>query len=173
MKKKFTMLFAALLACVGVMAQKAHQRVSHEGWVVTALNEAGVSGNEGGVAFIADDNAATFYHSNWSSNYTDGNGVNKGKDGLQAFMVELPHSLSDLSLITYKGRSDNNTSGWARGVRVYVYETLPEGWPAGGLSSLGYTDKEALLASTNANLGTAAFDNTAKLWENNRNQKLV
>ena len=155
------------------MAQKAHQRVSHDGWVVTALNEAGVYVNEGGVAFIADDNAATFYHSNWSSNYTDGNGVNKGKDGLQAFMVELPTSLSDLSLITYKGRSDNNTSGWARGVRVYVFETLPTGWPAGGLSSLGYADKEALLASTNANLGTAAFDNTAKLWANDRTQKLV
>ena len=155
------------------MAQKAHQRVSHDGWVVTALNEAGVYGNEGGVAFIADDNAATFYHSNWSSNYTDGNGVNKGKDGLQAFMVELPASLSDLSLITYKGRSDNNTSGWARGVRVYVFETLPEGWPAGGLSSLGYVDKQALLASTNSNLGTAAFDNTAKLWANDRTQKLV
>ena len=155
------------------MAQKAHQRVSHDGWVVTALNEAGVYVNEGGVAFIADDNAATFYHSNWSSNYTDGNGVNKGKDGLQAFMVELPTSLSDLSLITYKGRSDGNTSGWARGVRVYVFETLPTGWPAGGLSSLGYADKEALLASTNTNLGTAAFDNTAKQWANDRTQKLV
>lgn len=175
MRKKFTLLLVSLLACVGVMAQKAHQRVSHEGWVVTALNEAVVYGNEGGVAFIADDNAATFYHSNWSSNYDDGNGVNKGKDGLQAFMVELPHSLSDLSLITYKGRSDNNSSGWARGVRVYVYETLPVGWPAGGLSSLGYADKEALLASTNANLGTAAFDNTAeaKLWTNDRTPKLV
>ena len=155
------------------MAQKAHQRVSHDGWVVTALNEAGVYGNEGGVAFIADDNAATFYHSNWSSNYTDGNGVNKGKDGLQAFMVELPASLSDLSLITYKGRSDNNTSGWARGVRVYVFETLPEGWPAGGLSSLGYQEKETLLSKENSNLGTAAFDNTAKLWANDRTQKLV
>ena len=75
--------------------------------------------------------------------------------------------------ITYKGRSDNNTSGWARGVRVYVFETLPTGWPAGGLSSLGYVDKQALLASTNTNLGTAAFDNTAKLWANDRTQKLV
>ena len=172
--KRFTLILSLLVAMVTTaMAQKAHQRVSHDGWVVTALNEAGVYVNEGGVAFIADDNAATFYHSNWSSNYTDGNGVNKGKDGLQAFMVELPTSLSDLSLITYKGRSDNNTSGWARGVRVYVFETLPTGWPAGGLSSLGYADKEALLASTNANLGTAAFDNTAKLWANDRTQKLV
>ncbi len=172
--KRFTLILSLLVAMVTTaMAQKAHQRVSHDGWVVTALNEAGVYGNEGGVAFIADDNASTFYHSNWSSNYTDGNGVNKGKDGLQAFMVELPTSLSDLSLITYKGRSDNNTSGWARGVRVYVFETLPTGWPAGGLSSLGYKDKQALLASTNTNLGTAAFDNTAKLWANDRTQKLV
>ena len=155
------------------MAQKAHQRVSHDGWTVTALNEAVVYGNEGGVAFIADDNAATYYHSNWSRNYDDGNGINEGKDGLQAFMVELPTSLSDLSLITYKGRPDGNTSGWARGVRVYVYETLPTGWPENGLSSLGYKDKEALLASTNTNLGTAAFDNTAKLWANDRTQKLV
>ena len=172
--RKFTLIFTLLVAMVTTaMAQKAHQRVSHDGWVVTALNEAGVYGNEGGVAFIADDNAATFYHSNWSSNYTDGNGVNKGKDGLQAFMVELPASLSDLSLITYKGRSDNNTSGWARGVRVYVFETLPEGWPAGGLSSLGYQEKETLLSKENSNLGTAAFDNTAKLWANDRTQKLV
>ena len=128
--KRFTLILSLLVAMVTTaMAQKAHQRVSHDGWTVTALNEAVVSGNEGGVAFIADDNAATFYHSNWSSNYTDGNGMNKGKDGLQAFMVELPTSLSDLSLITYKGRPDNNTSGWARGVRVYVFETLPTGWP--------------------------------------------
>ena len=172
--KRFTLILSLLVAMVTTaMAQKAHQRVSHDGWTVTALNEAVVSGNEGGVAFIADDNAATFYHSNWSSNYTDGNGMNKGKDGLQAFMVELPTSLSDLSLITYKGRPDNNTSGWARGVRVYVFETLPTGWPEGGLSSLGYVDKQALLASTNTNLGTAAFDNTAKLWANDRTQKLV
>ena len=172
--KRFTLILSLLVAMVTTaMAQKAHQRVSHDGWVVTALNEAGTTGNEGGVAFIADDNASTFYHSNWSSNYTDGTGANKGKDGLQAFMVELPTSLSDLSLITYKGRSDNNTSGWARGVRVYVFETLPTGWPAGGLSSLGYEDKQALLASTNTNLGTAAFDNTAKLWANDRTQKLV
>ena len=172
--KRFTLILSLLVAMVTTtMAQKAHQRVSHDGWTVTALNEAGVSGNEGGVAFIADDNAATFYHSNWSSNYDDGNGVNKGKDGLQAFMVELPSVMDDLSLITYKGRSDNNTSGWARGVRVYVFETLPTGWPAGGLSSLGYEDKQALLASTNTNLGTAAFDNTAKLWANDRTQKLV
>ena len=172
--KKFTLIFSLLMAMVtAAMAQKAHQRVSHDGWTVTALNEAPVYGNEGGVAFIADDNASTFYHSNWSSNYTDGNGLNKGKDGLQAFMVELPTSLSDLSLITYKGRPDGNTSGWARGVRVYVFETLPTGWPAGGLSSLGYVDKQALLASTNTNLGTAAFDNTAKPWANDRTQKLV
>ena len=174
--KKFTLVLSLLVAMVTTaMAQKAHQRVSHDGWTVTALNEAvyDANGKEGGVNYIADDNAATFYHSNWSSNYEDGNGINKGKDGLQAFMVELPTSLSDLSLITYKGRPDNNTSGWARGVRVYVFETLPTGWPAGGLSSLGYADKEALLASTNTNFGTAAFDNTAKLWANDRTQKLV
>ena len=171
--KRFTLILSLMVAMVTTaMAQKAHQRVSHEGWVVTALNEAGVYGNEGGVAFIADDNAATFYHSNWSSNYDDGNGVNKGKDGLQAFMVELPTSLDDLSLITYKGRSDNNGSGWARGVRVYVYETLPGGWPENGLSSLGYKDKEALLSKDNANLGTAAFDNTDSAWDNDRTQKV-
>ena len=174
MKRTFTFLFAAMLVCVGAMAQKAHQRVSHEGWVVTALNEAGTYGNEGGVAFIADDNPATFYHSNWGGGYDDGtSGKNKGQDGLQAFMVELPHSLSDLSLITYKGRSDNNNSGWARGVRVYVYETLPTGWPEKGLSSLSYKDKEALLAKDNANLGTAAFNNTEKPWTNDKSQKLV
>ena len=172
--KRFTLILSLMVAMVTTaMAQKAHQRVSHEGWVVTALNEAGVYGNEGGVAFIADDNAATYYHSNWSSNYEDGNEVNKGCDGLQAFMVDLSTSLSDLSLITYKGRSDNRDSGWARGVRVYVYETLPTGWPANGLSSLSYTEKEALLSKDNANLGTAAFDNTGKLWANDQTQKLV
>ncbi len=174
--KRFTLILSLMVAMVTTaMAQKAHQRVSHEGWVVTALNEADydANGKEGGVNYIADDNAATFYHSNWSSNYNDGNGVNKGKDGLQAFMVELPTSLDDLSLITYKGRSDNNGSGWARKVRVYVYEILPEGWPEKGLSSLGYKDKEALLASTNTNLGTAAFNNTEKPWANDRTQKLV
>ena len=174
--KRFTLILSLMVAMVTTaMAQKAHQRVSHEGWVVTALNEADYASNgkEGGVNYIADDNPATFYHSNWSSNYDDGNGVNKGKDGLQAFMVELPTSLDDLSLITYKGRSDNNGSGWARGVRVYVFETLPTDWPAGGLSSLGYADKQALLASTNENLGTAAFDNTGKPWANDRTQKLV
>lgn len=62
--KKITSFMLMLLCAMTAMAQKAHQRVSHEGWVVTALNEAGVYGNEGGVAFIADDNAATFYHSN-------------------------------------------------------------------------------------------------------------
>ena len=171
--KRFTLILSLMVAMVTTaMAQKAHQRVSHDGWVVTALNEAGRSNNEGGVAFIADDNASTFYHSNWSSSYTDGNGVHKGKDGLQAFMVELPTSLSDLSLITYKGRSDGNGSGWARGVRVYVFETLPTGWPAGGLSSLGYADKEALLASTNEKLGTAAFDNTNSAWDNDQTQKV-
>ena len=171
--KRFTLILSLLVAMVTTaMAQKAHQRVSHDGWTVTALNEAVVYGNEGGVAFIADDNTATFYHSGWSSNYDDGNGVNKGKDGLQAFMVELPDVMDDLSLITYMGRSDGNSSGWARGVRVYVFETLPTDWPEKGLSSLGYKDKEALLASSNTNLGEAAFDNTASAWDNDRTQKV-
>ena len=172
--KKFTFVFSLLVMLVTTaMAQNIQLPISHDGWVVTALNEAVTSGNEGGVAFIADDNAKTFYHSNWSSNYADGNGVNKGKDGLQAFMVELPEVVGDLSKITYTGRSDNNTSGWARGVRIYVYETLPEGWPADGLSSLSYQQKETLLASTNAALGTAAFDNTAEesLWADDRTVK--
>ena len=172
--RKFTLFLASLLVAIGAMAQKAHQRVPHTNWVVTALNEAGTSGNEGGVAFIADENPATFYHSNWSSNYSDGNGVNKGKDGIQAFMVELPSVMEDLSLITYKGRSDNNTSGWARGVRVYVYETLPTGWPEKNLNELSYTEKEALLAKENNTiLGTPAFDSNSQLWANDRTFKLV
>ena len=62
--RKITLFLSLMVAfATTAMAQKAHQRVSHEGWVVTALNEAGVVGNEGGVAFIADDNAATYYHS--------------------------------------------------------------------------------------------------------------
>lgn len=172
--KKFTFVFSLLVMLVTTaMAQNIQLPISHDGWVVTALNEAVTSGNEGGVAFIVDDNAKTFYHSNWSSNYADGNGVNKGKDGLQAFMVELPEVVANLSKITYTGRSDNNTSGWARGVRIYVFETLPEGWPADGLSSLSYQQKEELLASTNAALGTAAFDNTAEesLWADDRTVK--
>lgn len=170
--KKFTFVLSLLVMLVTTaMAQKAHQRVSHDGWVVTAPNEATTNGNEGGVAFIADDNAKTFYHSNWSSNYDDGNGVNKGKDGLQAFMVELPTALSDITFISYRGRSDNNSSGWARGVRIYVYETLPTGWPADGLSSLNYTQKEELLKSDNANLGEPAFDNNESLWANDRTTK--
>lgn len=171
--KKFTFILSLLTLFVATAgAQKAHQRVSHDGWIVTALNETPASGNEGGVAFIADDNAQTFYHSDWKSSYDDGNGVEKGKDGLQAFMVELPTALTDISFISYKGRSDNNTSGWARGVRIYVYETLPTGWPAGGLSSLGYTEKEELLAKTNtAVLGEPAFDNNESLWANDRTTK--
>ena len=174
--RKFTFVFSLLLMLVTTaMAQEILLPISHEGWTVTALNEAGTYGNEGGVAFIADDNAKTFYHSNWSSNYDDGNGVNKGKDGLQAFMVELPEKVSNINRITYAGRSDNNGSGWARGVRIYVYETLPEGWPADGLSSLSYQQKEALLASTNTALGTAAFDNTAEesLWAENITKKIA
>lgn len=153
------------------MAQNILLPVSHNGWVVTALNEAGVYGNEGGVAFIADDNAKTFYHSHYGSAY-EGRTAKKGADGIQAFMVELPE-VANIAKITYTGRSDNNTSGWARGVRIYVYETLPEGWPADGLSSLNYEAKEALLASTNAALGTAAFDNTEESlwWADNRNVK--
>ena len=146
--------------------------ISHEGWTVTALNQAGVYGNEGGVAFIADENAKTFYHSDYNAKY-EGRDAKKGQDGLQAFMVELPNAVSNIKRITYTGRSDNNTSGWARGVRIYVFETLPEGWPADGLSSLSYDAKQTLLASTNAALGTAAFDNTAEesLWANDRTKK--
>ena len=171
--KKFTLILSLMVAMVTTaMAQKAHQRISHEGWVVTALNQSGTSGNEGGVSFIQDDNASTFYHSDWGSNY-DGRSGKKGGDGIQAFMVELPEVKTDISLITYKGRSDNNTSGWATKVRVYVYETLPTGWPEGGLSSLSYDAKEALLAKTNEALGTPAFNNDNQQWENNRTTKLV
>ena len=168
--RKFTFVFSLLLMLVTTaMAQELLLPISHKGWIVTALNEAGFSSNEGGVAFIADDNAKTFYHSNWSSTYQDRSEM-KGKDGLQAFMVELPNAVN-IKRITYAGRSDNNTSGWARGVRIYVYETLPTGWPADGLSSLSYDAKEALLTNTEV-LGEPAFDNTEEgLWDNNRTKK--
>ena len=172
--KKFTLILSLLVAMVTTaMAQKAHQRISHEGWVVTALNESSTSGNEGGTAFIQDDNASTFYHSDWGS-YYDGRSEKKGGDGVQAFMVDLSEVKTDISLMTYKGRSDDRTSGWARGVRVYVYETLPTNWPANGLSSLSYDEKEALLASTNTEvLGEPAFNSNNQLWANDRTTKLV
>ena len=165
--RKFTFVFSLLLMLVTTAtAQKVLLPISHEGWKVTALNEAGVYGNEGGVAFIADDNAKTFYHSDYNAKY-DGRDAKKGQDGLQAFMVEFPEVVSDILAITYTGRSDKS-SGWARGVRIYVFETLPDGWPA-DLSSLSYDAKEDLLSKDN--LGTAAFDNTAKMWDNDRTKK--
>ena len=167
--KKLTLILSLLVTMVTTaMAQNVYlQKINHVNWVVTALNEAGTSGNEGGVAYIADADPKTFYHSNWSSNYTDGNGVNKGKDGLQAFMIELPMEYSDISKITYTGRSDksgDNPSGWATKVRIYFYQTLPEGLPT-ALSALTYAEKEALLAASNTTvLGEPTFNNNENPW---------
>ena len=163
--KKLTLILALLVTMVTTaMAQNVYlQKINHVNWTVTALNEAGTSGNEGGVAYIADADPKTFYHSNWNSNYTDGNGVNKGKDGLQAFMIELPMEYSDISKITYTGRSDksgNNPSGWATKVRIYLYQTLPADLYAKALSALTYEEKEALLAASNTTvLGKPVFNN--------------
>ena len=168
--KKLTLILTLLVAMVTTaMAQDVYlQKINHVNWVVTALNEAGTSGNEGGVAYIADADPKTFYHSNWSSNYTDGNNVNKGKDGLQAFLIELPMEYSDISKITYTGRSDksgNNPSGWATKVRIYLYQTLPADLSAKALSALTYAEKEALLVASNTTvLGEPVFNNNDNPW---------
>ena len=168
--KKLTLILALLVTMVTTaMAQNVYlQKINHVNWTVTALNEAGTSGNEGGVAYIADADPKTFYHSNWNSNYTDGNGVNKGKDGLQAFMIELPMEYSDISKITYTGRSDksgNNPSGWATKVRIYLYQTLPADLSAKALSALTYAEKEALLVASNTTvLGEPVFNNNNNPW---------
>ena len=143
--------------------------IPHTKWNVTALSEANTSGNEGGVAFLKDENASTFYHSNWSVGYSDGtSGKNKGQDGVQAFMVEMPEVLS-FDKITYTGRSDNGNN-WATKVRIYVYETLPAGLTT-DLSSLTYTQKENLLGKSNSTLGTPAFDNNNSPWASDRTLK--
>ena len=172
--KKLTLILALLVAMVTTaMAQDVYlQKINHVNWVVTALNEAGTSGNEGGVAYIADADPKTFYHSNWGSNYEDGtNDVKKGRDGLQAFMIELPMEYSDISKITYTGRSDksgNNPSGWATKVRIYLYQTLPADLSEKALSALTYAEKEALLVASNTTvLGEPVFNNNSNPWASN------
>lgn len=164
MRKKFTMLLASLFLVMGTSVAQVYQKVPHAKWTVTAFNQAGTVGNEGGVAFIQDENPQTFYHSNY-------NGSQPGKDGLQGFMVDMGSVVSDITKITYTGRSDNNTSGWARKVRIYLYESLPDGVPA-DLSTVAHADKNTLFAKENATLGTAAFDNNESgEWADNRNLK--
>ena len=142
MRKKFTMLLAALFLVMGTSVAQVYQKVLHKEWTVTAPNQSGTNGNEGGVAFIQDENPKTFYHSDWG-------GSQFGKQGLQGFMVDMGSVVSDITKITYTGRSDNNTSGWARKVRIYLYESLPDGVPA-DLSTLSHEDKESLFAKGNA-----------------------
>lgn len=156
------MLLASLFLCMGMMAQ-VYQKIPHIEWEVTALNEAGVQGNEGGIAFLKDENPATFYHSDYSSSYSDGNsGKKKGQDGLQAFMVKLPRTMS-FDKITYAGRS-NGSNNWATKVRIYVFTELPAEWPTESsehkqLNAMTFTEKQNLLKRDNTILGTPAFDN--------------
>ena len=177
--KKLTLILALLVTMVTTaMAQTIYeQKIHHINWTVTALNEAGTSGNEGGVAHIADADPKTFYHSNWGSNYEGGtNDVKKGRDGLQAFMIELPMEYSDISKITYTGRSDksgNNPSGWATKVRIYLYQTLPADLSEKALSALTYAEKEALLVASNTTvLGEPVFNNNDNNpWASNSDVK--
>lgn len=177
--KKILLSLALLLTSVGVWAQRL-QPVSHSQWTVTAPNETPQqsNGTEGGTAYIKDNLTTTFYHSDWKSNYENGtSGNNKGQDGTQAFMIELAEEYSDIIQVTYAGRSDNRTSGWARKVRIYVLSALPEAWPVedGNKKAFGsftYAEKEALLARpddvNSGPLGTPAFDNfTQGVWPNN------
>ena len=98
--KRFTLILSLLVAMVTTAMAQTYQRVSHSDWVVTALNESSQNVNEGGVAFIQDNNAKTFYHSDWGS-YYEGRTEKKGGDGLQAFMIELPNSVEGLAMISY------------------------------------------------------------------------
>ena len=180
--RKITSLLMLLCVFVVTAWGQGLRPISHQYWTVTALNEAGTSGNEGGVAFIKDDLPATFYHSNWGGGYEGGTtGKNKGQDGVQAFMIEMPWELSDIKQITYAGRSDNNNTGWVTKARIYVFQTLPEAWPKNGttpkaLSALTYAEKEALLGrpaadATDLPLGEPAFDNYDAAWSSNREMR--
>ena len=173
--KRFTLILSLLVIMVTTaMAQTTYeQKIPHALYKVTALNEAGTSGNEGGVAFIEDNDPATFYHSNWSGSYDGGtSGKTKGQDGIQAFMVELPVEYTDVTKITYTGRSNGNeNAGKAKKVRIYTYTTLPEGL-ATNLSSLTYAEKEELLKKENNTiLGDPAFDNNENPWAADRTEK--
>ncbi len=159
--KKLLLLFAVMLSTLGAWAE-VYQKVPHTKWTVTAPNQSATNGNEGGVAFIEDENPSTFYHSDWG-------GSQPGKNGLQGFLIDMAEEMTDIYKITYTGRSDNNTSGWARGVKIYLYNTLPDGLPA-ELNTLSHDDKETLFANE-AVLGTPAFDNTQSPWANDRTLK--
>ena len=159
--KKLLLLFAVMLTTVSAWAQ-VYQKVPHTKWTVTAPNQSGTNGNEGGVAFIKDENPSTFYHSDWG-------GSQPGKNGLQGFLIDMAEEMTDIYKITYAGRSDNNTSGWARGVKIYLYNTLPDGLTA-ELNTLSHDDKETLFKNEGV-LGTPAFDNTQSPWANDRTLK--
>lgn len=170
-------MLAVMLTTVGAWAQ-VYQKVPHTKWIVTALNEAGTSGNEGGLAFLKDENPETFYHSDYSNTYSDGtSGKKKGQDGLQCFMVDMAEVFS-FDRITYAGRS-NGGNNWATKVRVYAFEELPSGWTKDGdtykaLSALTYTEKEELLKKENNTvLGTPIFDNNDAAWASDRNIKTI
>ena len=155
------MLFCAFVGTALAQGSTTLVRVSHDGWVVTAQNQYGsASGNEGGLDFIADENPQTFYHSDWSGN-------KDGQNGTQGFLVEMAESVSDICKITYAGRSDNNASGWASKVRIYVYDELPA--ELASLSNLNVGEKNALFAN-NEVLGTPVFNNSENPWDKDDKQ---
>ena len=170
--KKLTFILSLLMVfATTAMAQETYEQIIFK-TKVTACNESGVSGNEGGVDFIWDNNPKTFYHSDWGSTY-EGHSEKKGGDGLQAFLVELPIVHTNITKITYAGRSDGKTSGWAKKVRIYAYtdETFPENFTK-NLHELSYDKKQDLLKRENNEvLGEPAFDNNESPWEGNTNLK--
>ena len=142
-----------------------YKQVSRSNWTVTAFNETPIQGNgvEGGVSFIEDQDTKTFYHSAWG-----GTNVSWGDDGIQGFLIELPEA-TNIDRLTYAGRSDKNNSGWATQVRIYVYNSLPEGFPV--LKNLTTTEKNSQFARGQEWLGTPAFDNYDKAWAKDLNLK--
>ena len=142
-----------------------YQKISHSNWDVTAFNETPIQGNgiEGGVTFIEDEKANTFYHSAWG-----GTNANWGDDGIQGFLIELPEA-TNIDRLTYAGRSDGSNSGWATKVRIYVYDKLPDGFPV--LNQLTKDDKNKNFARGQAWLGTPAFDNYNNAWAGDKNLK--
>ena len=169
--KKLLLTLAVLCGTVSAWAQ-VYQKVPHANWKVSAPNEAATSGNEGGVAHLVDENASTFYHSDWAGTYTDGTqGKYKGQDGLQCFMVEMPETYS-FDRISYAGRSDNGNN-WATKVRIYAYEVLPAVLDGVVLKDLTFAQKEDLLKK-DGQLGTPIFDNNEEgVWAGDRNVKTV
>ncbi len=141
-----------------------YKQVSRSNWTVTAFNETPIQGNgvEGGVSFIEDQDTKTFYHSAWG-----GTNVSWGDDGIQGFLIELPEA-TNIDRLTYLGRPDNN-SGWATKVRIYVYNSLPAGFPV--LKDLTTDEKNSQFARGQAWLGTPAFDNYDNAWAKDRNLK--